>query len=102
MSHSSRSDGSGGYRETGKEQRDASCGLCRPHHEQRTHIPFGHIPRPVTRAIEVTLPNPLFCFLVHNHFFIHSHACIHTFIPYIQALHMQLLHHNASCCVTKR
>ena len=29
----SQLDGSGGCRETGKEQRDASCGLYRPRHE---------------------------------------------------------------------
>ena len=45
------------------------------------------LPEPVTRTIEVTLPKPLSYFQVHDHPFIHSHACIHTFIPYIQALH---------------
>ena len=49
---------------------------------------------------------PQFTFPVHEHSFIHSHACIHTFIHtfilYIQALHMQLLHHNALRRVTKR
>ena len=53
--------------------------------------------------------NPRSTFLVHEHSFIHSHACIntfshifiHTLIPYIQALHMQLLHHNASHHITK-
>ena len=60
------------------------------------------LPEPVTRAIEVTLPKNPSCFLVHDHSFIHFHACIHTFIPYIQALHMQLLHHNASRCIPKR
>ena len=46
--------------------------------------------------------NPHSTFLVQDHSFIHSHACIHTFIPYIQALHMQLLHHNNLRRVTKR
>ena len=66
------------------------------------------LPEPVTRTIKVTLPNLFYLFysLVHDHSFIHFHACIHTFIhtfiTYIQAVHMQMLHHNASCCVTKR
>ena len=67
--------------------------------------------KPVTRVIMVTLPNllTLFYFLVHNHSFVLSHTCIHTFIHTIihsshtyKALHMQLMHHNALCCVTKR
>ena len=65
------------------------------------NVPVIKLTERVTRAIEVTLPDPLFCFLVNNHSFIHSYTFIHIFIPYIQALHMQLLHHNASCCVTK-
>jgi len=43
VDHPSRSNGSSGYREIGKEQWDAPCGLRRFCHERWTRIPFGHI-----------------------------------------------------------
>jgi hypothetical protein len=50
-----------------------------------------------------------FIFLMHDYSFIHSHTRIHTFIHTVihsyhtsEASHMQLMHHNAPRCVTKR
>ena len=75
-----------------------------PHEDYADHVindgPGFHSDIAAKSSLNFT--NPHFTFPVHDHSFIHSHACIHTFIPYIQALHMQLLHHNASRRVTKR
>ena len=80
-------------------------------HRSHSDISDKELLKPITRVIKVTLPNllTLFYFLMHNHSFILSHTRIHTFIHTIihsshtsKVLHMQLMHHNALCCVTKR
>ena len=66
---------------------------------------------PVTRVIKVILPNPTISLYGHSFIYCHSyiHTRIHTFIHTIihsshtfEASHMQSMHHNASCCITKR
>ena len=77
---------------------------------QVTPAPFRTMDPDPTRTYPVRAPQTRhsshqgnlqthFSFLVHDHSFIHSHAHIHTFghtfirtfIPYIQALHMQIV-----------
>ena len=85
--HPSRSNGLSDCRETGKEQWDAPCRLCRLHHERRIRIPLGHIqyelPEPVTPAIKVTLLTLILffrCMSIHSS--ILMHAFIHPSIAY--------------------
>ena len=102
--HPSQLNGSGHCRETGREQQDVPCRSHQLHHERRTRTWTYPVRAPRTRhsGHRDNFTNPHFTFPVHEHSFIHSHACIHTFISYIQASHIQLLHYNASRRVMKR